>query len=535
MTTTAKKDDTKRPLFMGYTPSCAHCGKSCPSGCNGCWSVYYCSVDCQRADWPWHRVVCKQSSSSPPPPKYHHPFSPPPWMYIHTPPKGSVQEENTSVYPSPEEYSSLFAWHWQQYQVARLLRTTTTWWDFIPTDVWQDIVGMCGYKDFLVCRSVCREWSNSSRMIPNEMTYRFGGKREQSPSSLVSYLCSREVWCHYVETLRVLYPPPPREVTFSLFAADSTTIPTSPWLNMIDFVSTLPRLKTLLLSIRREDMDDVFTRLMRVLPHGLHTFHSIALRAIDILSLPPTLTDLNIEGLLAPKRHTGWTYLLFLDLNLRRLSTRDTLIASIAIDILSKFSSSLTDLTWGANSDLTTFAPAPPKQLLLRSLTLYSPSTSHLHYFSIMSSLTSLAIYSARVEDTASTTSSKVGMSRLLKWKCIPSLTSLSLSLPPKSGIHVIAETCFDTRLRTLSLDLCAREIEYVWSFLERCTSLHTLLLKEVDIPTSFYMSLAKWTGLFRWIGASLLCLEIPLRYHRGDYLAAVLRYCPRLVDLCFC
>jgi hypothetical protein len=36
--------------------------------CSGCEGVSYCSKDCQRADWPRHKAVCKAARKQPPKP-----------------------------------------------------------------------------------------------------------------------------------------------------------------------------------------------------------------------------------------------------------------------------------------------------------------------------------------------------------------------------------------------------------------------------------------------------------------------------------
>lgn len=48
--------------------ACLHC-KACPAGigvkkhCSRCVKAFYCSEECQRGDWPRHKVECKQTSS----------------------------------------------------------------------------------------------------------------------------------------------------------------------------------------------------------------------------------------------------------------------------------------------------------------------------------------------------------------------------------------------------------------------------------------------------------------------------------------
>lgn len=39
---------------------CAHCARQCEQLCSGCKKNYYCSVECQKADWPNHKDSCKK-------------------------------------------------------------------------------------------------------------------------------------------------------------------------------------------------------------------------------------------------------------------------------------------------------------------------------------------------------------------------------------------------------------------------------------------------------------------------------------------
>ncbi|KAI1792753.1 hypothetical protein LXA43DRAFT_314162 [Ganoderma leucocontextum] len=44
---------------LSNDPGCAVCGKERKSRCSQCQSVSYCSVACQKADWPTHRQTCR--------------------------------------------------------------------------------------------------------------------------------------------------------------------------------------------------------------------------------------------------------------------------------------------------------------------------------------------------------------------------------------------------------------------------------------------------------------------------------------------
>ena len=258
---------------------------------------------------------------------------------------------------------------------------------------------------------------------------------------------------------------------------------------------------------------------------------------MDLLNLPPTLTDLTVESLLVTwdpiesrflHADTEWRHLLLMNLNLRRFSTCDTLSPELAIDVIDKFIPTLTDLTWGAYNDLSSFSFTPTTSPLLCSLTLYTPTPSHLRYFSTMRGLTTLSICEAPTKNNISVS---LYLGYLSNWSSISSLTSLSLTHPNTAIPTSVAELYFHPGLRYLSLDIRFGERERVWSLLECCTSLHTLILKEDDIPPLSSSMSKQWTRLFQSIGARLSRLEIPSYLYRGDYLTTVLSHCPHLVD----
>lgn len=39
---------------------CNKCGNEASKCCQYCPSVYYCKKECQRADWPVHKKICKK-------------------------------------------------------------------------------------------------------------------------------------------------------------------------------------------------------------------------------------------------------------------------------------------------------------------------------------------------------------------------------------------------------------------------------------------------------------------------------------------
>ena len=44
---------------VAIMPTCALCGEPAPSLCSGCRFVSYCGAECQRKDWPEHKILCK--------------------------------------------------------------------------------------------------------------------------------------------------------------------------------------------------------------------------------------------------------------------------------------------------------------------------------------------------------------------------------------------------------------------------------------------------------------------------------------------
>ena len=45
---------------MSVPTKCGHCNKVTTKRCTGCYVSYYCSKECQRAEWKLHKITCKQ-------------------------------------------------------------------------------------------------------------------------------------------------------------------------------------------------------------------------------------------------------------------------------------------------------------------------------------------------------------------------------------------------------------------------------------------------------------------------------------------
>lgn len=53
-------------------PTCTICNGSNAKLCSLCHSISYCSRECQKADWPLHRTICKTFTTLPPRPSPSH-------------------------------------------------------------------------------------------------------------------------------------------------------------------------------------------------------------------------------------------------------------------------------------------------------------------------------------------------------------------------------------------------------------------------------------------------------------------------------
>ena len=41
---------------------CEKCVKSAPKKCSSCKKVYYCSQECQKQDWKFHKISCQKKN-----------------------------------------------------------------------------------------------------------------------------------------------------------------------------------------------------------------------------------------------------------------------------------------------------------------------------------------------------------------------------------------------------------------------------------------------------------------------------------------
>ena len=53
-----KKDD----MIIPHNPKCTVCGTKTKNVCQKCKGFYYCSVECQKKDWPNHKKICKREN-----------------------------------------------------------------------------------------------------------------------------------------------------------------------------------------------------------------------------------------------------------------------------------------------------------------------------------------------------------------------------------------------------------------------------------------------------------------------------------------
>jgi hypothetical protein len=61
------KSQRPSPRFMTDQRCAASgCAAVAESACSRCTVTYYCSPECQRADWPTHKAACKKLASEPP-------------------------------------------------------------------------------------------------------------------------------------------------------------------------------------------------------------------------------------------------------------------------------------------------------------------------------------------------------------------------------------------------------------------------------------------------------------------------------------
>lgn len=58
---------------MSSSPAmkCQNCGKPCTLKCGKCQAMYFCGADCQKAQWPSHKAICKRVAQATEPHQWH--------------------------------------------------------------------------------------------------------------------------------------------------------------------------------------------------------------------------------------------------------------------------------------------------------------------------------------------------------------------------------------------------------------------------------------------------------------------------------
>ncbi|KAH8674471.1 hypothetical protein BGZ60DRAFT_404089 [Tricladium varicosporioides] len=54
------------------TSTCIICNSSNAKSCSSCHSISYCSLECQKSDWPLHKTICKTFTTLPSRPSPSH-------------------------------------------------------------------------------------------------------------------------------------------------------------------------------------------------------------------------------------------------------------------------------------------------------------------------------------------------------------------------------------------------------------------------------------------------------------------------------